>query len=49
MMEISQAYLLKLLELEQWAAEYQLNVEKFEESIRQWESEYRLSLAKALI
>ena len=49
MMEISQTYLLKLLELEQWAARYNLDVEKFEESIRQWEKEYQLSLAKALI
>ena len=49
MMEISQTYLLKLLELEKWGAEYNLDVEKFEESIRQWEKEYKLSLAKALI
>ena len=49
MMEISQTYLLKLLELEQWAAQYGLDVAKFEESIRQWEKEYQLSLAKALI
>lgn len=49
MMEISQAYLLKLLDLEQWAAEYSLDTAKFEESIRQWEQEYRLSLAKTLI
>ena len=49
MMEISQTYLLKLLELEQWAAQYNLDVKKFEESIRQWEKEYQLSLARALI
>ena len=49
MMEVSQTYLLKLLELEKWAAEYGLDVEKFEQSIRQWESEYQLSLAKMLI
>lgn len=49
MMQIAQTYLLKLLELEQWAAEYSLDVEKFEESVRQWEKEYQLSLARALI
>ena len=49
MMEISQTYLLKLLEMERWAAEYGLDVAKFEESIRQWEKEYQLTLAKALI
>lgn len=49
LMEISQTYLLKLLSMEQWAAEYRLDVARFEESIRQWENEYQLSLAKALI
>ena len=49
MMEVSQTYLLKLLDMEQWAAEYGLDTAKFEESIRQWEQEYRLSLAKTLI
>lgn len=49
MMEISQTYLLKLLEMEKWAAEHGLDVAKFEESIRQWEKEYQLSLARALI
>lgn len=49
MMEISQTYLLKLLEMEKWAAQYQLDVDKFQESIRQWEQEFQLTLAKALI
>ena len=49
MMQISQTYLLKLLELEQWAAQYQLSVSQFEESVRQWEKEYQLKLAKAMI
>lgn len=49
MMEVSQAYLLKLLELEKWAAEYGLDVAKFKQSIREWEKEYQLSLAKMLI
>ena len=49
MMEISQTYLLKLLDMEKWAAEHGLETAKFEESIRQWEKEYGLSLARALI
>ena len=49
MMQITQTYLLKLLELEQWAAQYNLSVDKFRESIRQWEKEYELNLAKAMI
>ena len=49
MMEISQTYLLKLLEMEKWAAQYELDTKKFEESIRQWESEYLLRLANAMI
>ena len=49
MMEVSQTYLLKLLDMEKWAAEHSLDTAKFEESIRQWEQEYRLSLAKTLI
>lgn len=49
MMEISQMYLLKLLELEKWAAQYELDTKKFEESIRQWEKEYLLRLSNSLI
>lgn len=49
MMQITQTYLLKLLDLEQWAAQYSLSTKQFEESIRQWEKEYELSLAKAMV
>ena len=49
MMEISQTYLLKLLDMEKWAAQHALDVEKFEESVRQWEQEFRLKLAGTLI
>ena len=48
LMEIAQTYLLKLLELQQWAAEYNLDVAKFESSITQWQQEYQLQAAKAL-
>ena len=49
MMAVSQTYLLKLLELEKWAAEHGLDVARFQQSVREWEREYQLSLAKMLI
>lgn len=48
LMEIAQTYLLKLLELQQWAAEYNLDVAKFQSSIAQWQQEFQLQAAKAL-
>lgn len=49
LLEITQTYLLKLLELEQWAAEYALDTEKFQASVDQWQQEFALKAAKALI
>ena len=49
LLEISQTYLLKLLELEQWAAEYQLDTQKFQASVAQWQQEFALQMAKLLI
>lgn len=49
LLEIAQVYLLKLLELEQWAAEYQLDTQKFQQSVSQWQQEFALKVAKALI
>ena len=49
LLEIAQVYLLKLLELEQWAAEYQLDTQKFQQSVSQWQQEFALKAAKALI
>lgn len=46
LMEIAQTYLLKLLELEQWAAEYNLDVAQFQTSIAQWQQEFRLKAAQ---
>lgn len=46
LLEISQTYLLKLLELEQWAAEYQLSTQKFQASVDQWQQEYLLKVLK---
>lgn len=48
LLEISQTYLLKLLELEQWAAEYQLSTQKFQTSVDQWQQEYLLNVMKLL-
>ena len=49
LLEISQTYLLKLLALEQWAAEYALDNAKFEASVTQWQQEYWLQAAKLLL
>lgn len=47
LMEIAQTYLLKLLELEQWAAEYNLDVAQFQTSLSQWQQEFQLKAAQA--
>lgn len=49
LLEISQTYLLKLLELEQWAAEFGLDNAKFQASVAQWQQEYWLKAAKLLL
>ena len=49
LLEISQTYLLKLLALEQWAAEFGLDHAKFEASVAQWQQEYWLQAAKLLL
>ena len=48
-LEITQTYLAQLISLEQWAAEYNLSVEQFNESIRQWEAEYKMAMQKLQI
>lgn len=40
----AQDYLSKLISLEQWAAEYNLSVDQFNESVRQWEMEFETAL-----
>lgn len=49
LLQISQTYLLKLLELEKWAATHQLNRDKFQDSIHRWQKEFALKAAKALV
>lgn len=46
LLEISQTYLSNLISLEQWAAEYNLSVAQFQESVRQWEAEYELAISE---
>ena len=49
LLQIAQTYLLKLLELEQWAAEYELSTEKFQTSVEQWQQEFWLKAVKSLL
>lgn len=44
--EITQEYLARLMEMEQWAAEYNLSAAQFNESVRQWEAEYELTMER---
>lgn len=46
LLEVSQTYLTQLMQLEQWAANYGLDVEKFRQSLDQWQHEYDLALEK---
>lgn len=48
-LQITQQYLAQLISLEQWAAEYNLSVEQFNESIRQWEAEYNMAMQQLQI
>ena len=45
-MEITQNYLEKLVELEQWADEHELNRDEFEAQMERWQKEYELELSK---
>ena len=46
LLEVAQTSLLKLLELEQWAAEFGLSQQKFQASLYQWEQEFARKAAK---
>lgn len=48
MLQLTQTYLSQLMQLEQWAAEYNMNAAQFRESINQWEAEYRTKVAQIL-
>lgn len=49
LLEIAQTYLLKLLDMEQWAAEYSLSASKFQASLYQWQQEFQLRAAAAQV
>ena len=48
-LQITQQYLQQLISLEQWAAEYNLSVDQFNESVRQWEAEYNMAMQQLQI
>lgn len=43
-LQITQQYLQQLIGIEQWAAEFGLSVEQFNEQVRQWEAEYNMAM-----
>lgn len=47
LLTITQNYLTQLAQIKQWAAEYNLSEEQFQESIRQWEAEFQESIRQA--
>ena len=46
LLELNQTYLSKLMEVQQWNAEYNLQKAQIEESIRQWEAGYQLDVTQ---
>ena len=46
LLEISQNYLTQLMSLEQWAMEYGLSADQFNEAVRQWEQEFANTLSQ---
>ena len=43
-LEIAQTYLSKLIDIEMWAAEYNLSVSQFNASLEQWQAEFDLAM-----
>ena len=43
-LQITQQYLQQLIGIEQWAEEFGLSVEQFNEQVRQWEAEYNMAM-----
>lgn len=44
LLEVTQSYLAQLMELEQWALSFNLNIDQLNESIRQWQYNYNLNV-----
>lgn len=48
LLELTQNYLSQLIDLEQWSAEFNLGVDKFNNQIQRWQAEYDLDVNKLL-
>ena len=48
LLELTQNYLTQLIDLEQWSAEFNMDVDKFNSQIQRWQAEYDLDLRKLL-
>ena len=48
LLELTQNYLAQLIDLEQWSAEFNLGVDKFNSQIQRWQVEYQLEVNKLL-
>ena len=48
LLELTQNYLTQLMDLEQWSAEFNLGVDKFNSQIQRWQVEYQLDVTKLL-
>lgn len=44
LLQLTQTYLSQLVQLQQWGAEYSLNVQQFNAQLQQWEKEFELSV-----
>ncbi len=44
LLQLTQTYLSQLIQLQQWGAEYSLNVQQFNAQLQQWEKEFELSV-----
>lgn len=47
-LEISQNYLSQLMTLQQWAANYGISYDQFQEAMFEWQNEYEMSMAQIL-
>lgn len=48
LLQLTQTYLGQLVELQQWGAEYSLNVAQFNAQLQQWQAEYSMEMQKYL-
>ena len=48
LLQLSQTYLSKLIDIEQWSAEFNLSVDQFNKQIEQWNNEFEVKVADLL-